>query len=448
MKLSDKATSVLEKIFWLYLFANPFIDIITGVYICEVLHATELDIINASFGSTPGLIIRMAMLLLFGVYILMKKDKFAIITLAGMGVAFAASIAMLMLRGTQLALGVDIKYFIKFCYNIAVLFAYIQVFRSMYSSKPELTEKLRKLVTYTCIVYALGIIVPYIFGLGYSTYADRLGYRGCRGYFYSGNDVTAVLTILFPIAIANFINFENRKYDLKKVLLLVAPALMLIALLIIGSKTAFLASGVTVFAMLCYCAFSKKDVRGVRALRMFCFLLAAFILFLLLTLAVGGNKPLEDINTSVSAPKQFATNETVNVAVLSGRGDKLAQQLGLYRSSGITGLIFGIGRSTVENIIEMDIFEVVFYYGLFGAVMMLWIYFKLGIDFLKNFFKKFGIISFALFIGIGLTVGYLLIAGHVLFTVTSGQYLILAIILSRIHFSESKDDLELKLKAA
>ena len=447
MKLSDKLTSTLEKIIWIYLFANPFIDIITGIYIREVLHATELDIINASFSSTPGLIIRMAMLLIFGVYILMKKDKFAIGTLVGMGLAFVVSIAVLILRGAQLSLGVDIKYFIKFCYNIVMLFAYIQVFRSMYDDKQELLNKLRTLITYTCIVYALGIIIPYVLGLGYSTYADRLGYRGCRGYFYSGNDVTAVLAILFPLAIANNINYEKKSNDFKRILILISPALMLIALLLIGSKTAFLAAGASVFALLCYCAFSKKDVRGIRTWRMLCFLLVAVLLFLLLTLAVGGDKALEDINTSVSAPKKFATNENVSVAVLSGRSDTLGEQLGFYKNGGVLSWIFGIGRSSVDGIIEMDLFEVVIYYGLFGALMMLWVYVKLGIDFVKNLFKNFSLMSFAMFMGIGLTIGYLLIAGHVLFTVTSGQYLVLVIIISRVFFSENKDEISLKLKA-
>ena len=109
--------------------------------------------------------------------------------------------------------------------------------------------------------------------------------------------------------------------------------------------------------------------------------------------------------------------------------------------------IFGIGRSSVDGIIEMDLFEVVIYYGLFGALMMLWVYVKLGIDFVKNLFKNFSLMSFAMFMGIGLTIGYLLIAGHVLFTVTSGQYLVLVIIISRVFFSENKDEILLKLKA-
>ena len=49
--------------------------------------------------------------------------------------------------------------------------------------------------------------------------------------------------------------------------------------------------------------------------------------------------------------------------------------------------------------------------------------------------------SFALLIGLGLAVGYLIIAGHVLFSVTSGFYLSFTIIYSRVYFADRPEEI-------
>lgn len=436
---------LLEKILVFYIIANPFIDILTGFYICEFLHATELDIINATFSSTPGLIIRMAILLVFGLYLLLKRDRIAIGTLFIMGLAWCASIAMLLVGGTSLSLSTDVKYFVKYCYNIAMLFAYLNVFKSLCSDRAELLQKLDRLITYTCIVYSLGIIIPYIFHLGYSTYADRLGYRGCRGYFYSGNDVTAVFVVLLPIAMANLLSAGKAVSRSALFARICAPAVAIVSLLVIGSKTAFISVIGTSVAISAFCLFSGKGKRKLYLKRLLLMFAAAIIVFLTLTLLVGGQL-VGDIGISANAPLHFADNESVETAMLSGRGEKLREQLKLFADGGITAWLFGIGRSSVVNIIEMDLAEVLIYYGAVGAAAMLWLYIWLAFDFLKNLFRNFNIVSFALFFGIGMTFGYMLIAGHVLFSVTSGQYFIFAIALSRVYFAESCESAAIRPK--
>ena len=102
--------------------------------------------------------------------------------------------------------------------------------------------------------------------------------------------------------------------------------------------------------------------------------------------------------------------------------------------------------SSVEYIIEMDLFEVVIYYGIVGAAAMLWIYVWAAVEFIKSFFKKFDLMAFALFIALGMTFGYLTLAGHVLFTVTSGQYFVLAIAFSRLYFADDAEGADIKPK--
>ena len=144
---------------------------------------------------------------------------------------------------------------------------------------------------------------------------------------------------------------------------------------------------------------------------------------------------------SANATELIAENEGLENAFFNGRTVKLAEQFAEYRSGGVLTWLFGMGRGSQQVIIEMDLFEVLFYYGVFGFVAMLWIYVKLAIDYFRKVFKKFDVTAFATLIGLGLTIGYLIIAGHVLFSVTSGFYLAFAVIYSRVWFADRPEEI-------
>ena len=75
-----------------------------------------------------------------------------------------------------------------------------------------------------------------------------------------------------------------------------------------------------------------------------------------------------------------------------------------------------------EKIIEMDIIEVFVYYGVFGLASMLWLYLTQGIKVVIELFRAFSLRNLACCIALALCVGFLVLAGHVLFSVTSGFY--------------------------
>jgi hypothetical protein len=442
----SRVQSIIEKLLVLYIIINPLIDFFTGLYIKEILGATELDVANAEFSSTPGLYIRLAMLAVFGIYILMRREKVAIGTLVIMGLAFCASIGVLLLTGANLSLGTDVKYFIKYCYNIAMMFAYISLFRSLCHDKTVFVEKLFGIVRYTCIICSLGILIPYIFHLGFYTYADQLGYRGCRGYFYSGNDITAVLTVTLPIAVASFVDLKDNLFSKKSIIAVLAPAMATVSLLLIGSKTAFIAAIGTCALILLFAVITIRKNGSRRVTKLLWLLLVILIIFLILGCIVSFSRLYGDISVSFDAPSSVAEEEGIEVAVLSGRTTKLQQQVHRFEWGGPITWLFGIGRSSVEYIIEMDLFEVVIYYGIVGAAAMLWIYIWAAIEFIKAFLKKPDLIGFAFFMALGMTLGYLTLAGHVLFTVTSGQYFVLAIAFSRLYFADNADEADIKPK--
>ncbi len=477
MDKSSKLTGFLERLFWLFLFINPLLDIFNGFFISNVLSVGILDVeFVSTLGVTPSLVVRMLFLVIFAVYIILVRDKYSILTALPIGAAFVLSVASEYLLLRRFNIFVDIQYMARFCYNIALLMVYTRVYSVRWGHDgKDLISSLDAVITYTVIVMSLAILIPAILGVGYSTYADRLGYRGNRGFFYAGNDVTAVLAMLLPLTIARVIRGRNMisRDDGKNgfpLLSAVAAALGADAMLVIGSKTSFIAFAFTLAALFIFVviySIRKKQLRPL--LRYAAVILIICLVLLILTFLayfdaqrklpadevepfnffriIRESEFLKIIAESLGATEIIAEEDGAAMVMLSGRQIKLAEQFAQFRSGGIIVWLFGLGRGSQEVIVEMDLFEVLFYYGIFGFAAMLWLYFKLAISFFKNFFQKFDVRAFAAFIALGMIVGYLTMAGHVLFSVTSGFYLAFTIAYSRVFFAERPEDIRLWKKS-
>lgn len=439
MSKLDKTARLFEKLFWIFLFVNPLLDIVNGMYIMLVRDIGVLDVeyIN-TLGVTPSLVVRMIMLVFFALYILVIRDKKSIMTAIPMGIAWALSVVSEYMSLGKAEFFLDVQYMARFCFNIVVLMVYTRVFSLRWGdSKAELLKKIDTILALSLIVLAVFVIVPSVLGMGYSTYADRLGYRGSRGFFYAGNDITAIMTLLFPLCLARVM--KTGLSEGWKPILLPAAAIGLgvNAMLIIGSKTAFISCAATAAIMLCAAVFFcwKEKNKGY-IINYVIAGVAVGIIFLLLNI-ISGFQMASTVGDSMAATDILAETEGTGSALLHGRGGKLAEQFGMYRDGGIFVWLFGLGRGSLTTILEMDVFEVLFYYGIFGFCAMMWLYVKLAVQFFIGFFKNFDVTACALFAAIGLCAGYLFIAGHVLFSVTSGFYFALSIVYSRLYFAKA-----------
>jgi hypothetical protein len=453
----------LKKLFWFYLFLNPLLDIANGVYIRLVGEIGVLDVETIStLGVTPSLLIRLLFLLLFALFLVLSRDRLGVAALAAVALAWVLSLLSEYLRCGRVAFFVDAQYIARFCYNLAVLLVFSRVFadRWGYDGK-DLLASLGTVIHYTLIVLSLAVLIPAILGLGYSTYADLLGYRGNRGYFYAGNDITAILTVLLPLSIAGEM---TRAADAKAasgrtrpaVLPALAAALAANALMIIGSKTAFLALILSFSVMFFVAVLSPRKRRTPGAFRGYlCVLLATLAVCLAVNLIAvlqhlgeirrtyGGItwqgiydcSIFSTVAGSVSATEELL-GEEIGLSLFNGRLIKLRAQCSEFFAGGLLTWLFGLGRGSQSIVVEMDLFEVLFYYGVFGLAAMLWLYVRLAVDFLRGFFRQPGIRAVALFLSLGMTAGYLVIAGHILFSVTSGFYFS-----SRVLFARTPEDI-------
>ena len=430
----------LEQLFWAFLFVNPFLDILNGIYINVVMGVNVLDVkFTSTLGVTPSLIIRMAMLVVFALYILLVRDKRSIRTAAAIGVCWVLSMVSEKLSCGTVQVFLDSQYAARFCYNIVLLMVYTRVFAARWGD--DLLRRLNDIAAFTLGILSVSILISAVVGIGYSTYADRLGYRGSRGFFYAGNDITAVLALLLPVCTAVLTDMDRAQAGRARcVLYAVAGGLGANALVIIGSKTAFIAFGAT-YVLLIIAAVIElvrggfgRHCRGV----LMCIGSAAVIFGILM--ALSGMELWYSIVSSFNVTGELAQNEGLSTAIMSGRQYKLSEHFAAFRVGGPLVWLFGLGRGAVDEILEMDVFEVLFYYGAAGCAAFLWLYANAAIDFFKTFLRRRDLMCAALVLSLAMCAGYLIMAGHILFSVTSGFYFIFVIVYSRAYFAKSGSD--------
>lgn len=438
----EKAKAKFEQFFIWLLYINPVFDIIGGLFIkiYEDTSGTKFDTLKIPL--TPSLIMRMVILLAFAAYILILKNKKELLSFAAIGAAWALSVAGEILFAEKFSLFTDVQYIAKFVFNIAVIVVYMNVFKGPSLDKEKLMRLLNRVVIWTLLLLAGTIVICYYFRYGDFTYGDRFGFFGFRGIFYSGNDITAVFMLLLPSAIGILMYLPKETSLKTRLLVEFACAAALISLLIISTKTSFIAVAASAVLLVVFGVAAALKKGGFELKRVLAVVVIAALLFgsFLLTAELAGHSSLiDDLNNSIGHSGQIKDDN--GDPVLSGRGEKLMNALKEYKKGGVYSWLFGIGRGTQEQIIEMDVFEVLCYYGLFGLVAMLWIYVKYGVGFLRAFFKKINMMGICLVISIGMCAGYMALAGHVLFSVTSGFYFSLMLVYGRVFYADKTETL-------
>ena len=429
----------MERFFLLFLVLNPLLDIASGFavyWINDSVGMVSNHDLPVSLSVSPSLIVRMLLLLVMAGYVLWQRDRRILLAGCAMGLTFALTILGEVLSGQAFSLWEDLLYITRFGFNLLVLLTYAQVLKRSFTNRAGAVDFLNRVLCSTMFVLAGGVLLPYTFDMGFYTYSDRLGYRGCRGFFYAGNDVAGIAMLLLPLAFAVLLQRET--IDRKAVPYALAPGLGITTLLLLGTKTAFLAAGVTVGAVLVFALIGSVLDKNTRLLRRFGLALLAFLaIYLLFTLLTGGALA-DTIVRSLTIAGEHVEEASASDAVFSGRTDKLLAALGEFKAAAPLSLLIGIGRGTQERIIEMDLCEVVLYYGILGTISMLWIYLKNGLLFLRDLFTHPSLTAWCCAVSLGLCVGYLAIAGHTLFSVTSGFYFVLILLYARIACSQTE----------
>ena len=169
------------------------------------------------------------------------------------------------------------------------------------------------------------------------------------------------------MCICTFLLLDRKKCGIVRYIYQVyTPAATIATLCLIGTKTAFAAVGVACGGLLGYSLYlliAKKQKTPL--IRLVIMALACLILLGILALFSGNL--FADISSSLNNTGNIARREGVTTALLSGRQNKLGEAFQDFREGGVYKWLFGITRGSQKAIIEMDVFEVLFYYGLAGG---------------------------------------------------------------------------------
>jgi hypothetical protein len=391
----------------------------------------------------------MTLLLLMGLYILLNREYRQVLQVMMLVLAGLLSVTCEIFLGRRYEFFADAQYLARFVFNVTSLAVFTRLLTGGRFSRRDAAALLRRIFTWTALLMAGSIIACFVLSsvlpvrIGFYASADRFGIRGSSGFYYAANEAVAILMLLLPVTMADFFDAGPLK-NLKSWPRLLAPAAVMNALLLVGTKTAFVALAAGAAFVFIYQLLQARRHKD-RALFKRCRHLVGITLALFVLLSVFGmaqtvfssisrlgsiveEERTEDSFSYLEDDEQrwaWQNSHPILRVLLSGR-EYYLRRAGESWATDVRTVLFGVGRGTQSHIIEMDFFEILFYYGLFGLVVM-------ALPFAKRAWWLIrapgaGLHRLSVILALALTVGYAFIAGHVFFSVTGGFYFVLMIL--------------------
>ena len=378
-----------EKILYLFILCMPFIDLLSSI---------------ATWNNWPsiGLVVKGLFMLFAILYLLQNQKKvrpiFIFLLLYGI---LALGMAHYFNNSTFQELTNLIKIF--YLPTLILFFSYVQ--------DSLLNEKM---ITKITTIYLLLYIVPYFFQLGHNINEIYPNKNLYLSYFYIGNEIANVFILLVPISL---------KYLLeKKQMKLLIPFLLLtgIMLMLLSTKAMYLSAIIIGIFFLFY--YRKQIIPCIKKhLKITVVVIIGCILALFIVLPKTNF--YENIKTSlefyqIDSITDLITFENIDNVIYSNRLEFLVQIHEKYQESSQLEKIFGIGRTKILQIkdIEIDIFDIFYSIGILGSIVYIG-YFICAIRQKKlNLFYQF------IFIFLGIIS---LFTGHVLISPMVSTYLAL-----------------------
>lgn len=371
-RLKEKLT--VQNIIIAYIILQPIIDILTS-----------MGIEYFKTNITLGIIIRTIFMIFCVILAMIKADKKYRIVMSvyyGILVIYGASflINSYIQNGTNLIF-IQMRGLVKNFYLPVIIVALYPVFRTY---KIEIN---RKVLITTLMLYVFIIFICSMAGIAFPTYKAG-GKAGTVGLFYAANEIGAILCLLSPFLIVDFMNRKLKAVDIISFVLLVYSILQ------VGTQVPYfgliILIGMIIFACLIYAKLRKNRIFYKKA-GMFLGVLVAIYLVTGIT-PVGENLsknygnifPIttEDIRfkNQKEPPKitEITNFEELKTMVVSSRTDYLNTNKEKFVNGNLVDKILGISFVEKENgetkelkLAEMDYFDILLCNGIVGAVLFI-----------------------------------------------------------------------------
>lgn len=468
-----------DKIIYIFFLLLPIIDL-----------CTSLTTKFTSVSITPGMIVKGITLIICLLYVsFFSKSKYKKETIIYLSLLIFFGVIYFLSKNYVLSIAKianELKYAFKYFYFPVMICGMLNMIDDYKPSK----DLIIKILISNAIIYTILMIVPYITSTSFNSYTEYWLYSGESGWFFSANEVGAILTLLL-ICVYYFINYRQKWY-----IILVLP--LMISIAIIGTKVSFIGLIIMTFLCLIFMLINKK--RKIIP----CIIVSLFLLVSLffsptfnnfINLKTNTDKNISEIdktedtnidknisetdkNEETNIDKNISeieqteeivennggSNSTANVinkledlipirfvannlrVLLSNRDTFLINNLNIYINSNLEDKLFGLGwndrpelnYTISKKMIEIDVADIFIHYGIIGfLIYFLPLLYCFALE-IKNI-KYFTIETWLSFMTFMVEIGISLFAGHVLSAPTVSIYLVLLIALTMITIYEKKE---------
>lgn len=303
---------------------------------------------------------------------------------------------------------------VKLIFNILTLIFLLNLLKTGFLSGKSIYTMLH----INCWLMAVMILVPYALGLGYTIYSGGVGYKG---FFFSNNELSVALIILFYFSLYRV---AVRLSAERIALLLLTMVCVLLLNTKSGMAACLLGGGLFVAEYLL-----RKDTKYKGLV------IAAVLMGLLVTWSFIAEQ-IRSFMTRQTYLYNLYGGSMLDT-IVSGRTFYLEKAWTALMDSPATAFHLLLGNGFCSDIlVEMDFIDIFFYLGALGVaalcVMAVWGFLAAGKNFRRDRTK-------VLAIGYLTILGFSFLAGHTLFMATSGCYFVLYLCLCLTYFSAKKE---------
>lgn len=400
------------ELFYSFLVLQPFVDLITSLM-------TRFF----NYPITLGMLLRGAFLIVIVSYTVFCNKNIIKYLLSIFLFAFLYfSLKGILLSDTFFI--TELTYMFKYFYFPIVMVCFVSCY-----SKLELDKKIvMKIFVFDIIIYAFFIIFPSVVSINFSSYGDYG--VGSVGLFYAANEIGAILSLLSPFI---YILLYKNKFKL----FFIFDIVVLIAMMMIGTKVCLLSMLLTEFVFLLYFIIKKNNIKHV-IISLF-MLVFSFVVIPFIPVSNNINASVENNIIKEEVNNDNLSGKIINI-LLSGRQVYLRETYNISKSASLQDKLFGIGFSNrdvigdkrISKLIEIDFLDVFFHYGLLGFIIYflpLIIYFIKLLKKLFGYKESFSFYNLLYFYTILLLLGISSVAGHVLGSPSVSIYLALVFVL-------------------
>ena len=357
--------------------------------------------------------------------LLLSKSKYRRISILYFLIIFAYFILYFVFKLDLLTKNIfvqELNYLFKFIYFPVVLFGLLNYFDTTSFEK----QKINKIMICSFIFYITIIIVPTLLNINFNSYTN-INYFGSIGWFYSANEVSTILLLMFPFV---YTLLENHK-----ILTIIIFFQGLYAISLVGTKvTLFGIIIITFLIFICGILKNKKVCLNNFIMLVMCLVTILFMINNYSAINMKNSLSNDEIKEIETISKELDEYYQDNRFLVNFKkfGEKLLSSRDVYAldtyrvfssnyNPGYISLGMGftntnrINNIRVEKLIEIDFLDIFFHMGTFAILLIafpfIFLFMKLCKCKSKDKVERFFFIMVILMtLGISSTAGHTLIA--------------------------------------